>query len=210
MSVVSAVMGVFGLVSFDLSKGFYILGTFILPIGYTITMEWLWRGQTIGKRILNLRVVDVSGLKLQFNQVAIRNLLRAIDSLPIFYMVGGIITLLSSRAQRLGDLAANTIVIRTPITRQPDMARLIPDKYNSLKEHPHLVSRLRRQVSLTESSVALRAVMRRDEFDPEARIALFKDIADHFRSLVKFPANAVEGITDERYVINVVEVLFKD
>lgn len=210
LTLTSTFMSVFGILFFDIGRGFYILGTFIVPIGYTIAMEWLWRGQTIGKRVLRLRVVDVSGLKLQFNQVVIRNLLRAVDSLPVFYMVGGISTLLSSRAQRLGDLAANTIVIRNPSTRKPDLDRLIPDKYNSLKEYPHLVARLRRRASLTESSVALRAVMRRDDFEPDARRELFAEIAGHFRSLVTFPPEAVAGITDERYVVDVVEVLFKE
>lgn len=209
LSVVSTVLGLAAIISVQLGQAFYILGGFILPIGYTITLEWLWRGQTLGKRLLRLRVVDVQGLRLQFSQVAIRNLLRAIDNLPLFYLVGGLSCLLSGRSQRLGDLAANTIVVRYPKTQRPNLDVLLADKYNSLLDHPNLANSLRRKTSPLEASIALRAVMRRDELDPEARVRLFGELARHFASLVKFPPEAVSGLTDERYVTDVVEILFR-
>ncbi len=93
-------------------RALVILGYFVVQVGYGIACEWLWRGQTVGKRLLRLRVMDAQGLHLQFSQVALRNLLRFVDSLPAFYLVGGLVSLLNSRAQRLGDFVANTIVIR--------------------------------------------------------------------------------------------------
>jgi uncharacterized RDD family membrane protein YckC len=208
LSVVSTVLGLTAIISVQAGQAFYILGAFVLPVGYSITLEWLWRGQTLGKRVLRLRVVDVQGLRLQFSQVAIRNLLRVIDNLPIFYMVGGISCLVSRHSQRLGDLAANTIVVRYPKTQKPNLENLLLDKYNSLLDHPNLVNSLRRKVSPLEASLALRAVMRRDELDPEARVRLFSNLAEHFTSLVRFPPETISGLTDERYVTNVVEVLF--
>lgn len=208
LSVVQTILGLAAIISVQLGTSFYILGGFVLPIGYTITLEWLWRGQTLGKRVLRLRVVDVQGLRLQFSQVAIRNLLRAIDNLPLFYMVGGISCLISRRSQRLGDLAANTIVVRYPKTQKPNLESLLTGKYNSLLDHPNLANSLRRKVTPLEASIALRAVMRRDEMDPEARVRLFRRLAGHFTSLVKFPPETTSGLTDEKYVTDMVEILF--
>src|SRR5688500_14341328 len=52
---------------------------FVVWIGYGIFFEWIWRGETPGKRLFRMRVMDVEGLRLQFSQVAIRNILRAVD-----------------------------------------------------------------------------------------------------------------------------------
>ena len=87
------------------------VGYFVLSQGYAIATEWGWRGQTLGKRVLRLRVVDARGLRLAFAQVVLRNLLRFVDGLPVFYLVGGVAALLNRRAQRLGDLAADTLVV---------------------------------------------------------------------------------------------------
>src|SRR6185369_4502012 len=73
------------LISLDLAAGIGTLSYFIVSIGYGVLFEWWWRGQTIGKKLLRLRVVDAEALRLQFSQVALRNLLRFVDSLPLFY-----------------------------------------------------------------------------------------------------------------------------
>ena len=86
------------LVSPDVGRAMTILSYFGLSIGYGIILEWFWRGQTFGKRLLRLRVVDAHGLRLQFNQVVIRNLLRAVDMLPMLYLVGGVAAVLTRRA----------------------------------------------------------------------------------------------------------------
>jgi hypothetical protein len=62
-------------------------------------------------------------------------------------------------------------------------------------------------VGRDDLAIALRALLRREELEPVARVELFGELASHFRSLVKFPQEAVDGITDERYVRNVVDVL---
>ncbi|MFQ5990014.1 MAG: RDD family protein, partial [Candidatus Methylomirabilales bacterium] len=166
-------------------------------------------GQTLGKRLLRLRVIDEQGLRLQFSQIVIRNLLRFVDMLPMFYLVGGIACLASRRAQRLGDFASNTIVIRNPQIVEPDLDQLAVGKFNSLREYPHLEARLRQRVSPQEAGLALQALLRREELEPVARVELFNAIASHFVSVVKFPEDATYGITDEQYVRNVVEILFR-
>ncbi len=216
MACISATMTILGtalhlLAVFDLdfSRAVLVLAYFAVQIGYGLFCEWLWRGQTVGKRLLRLRVVDAYGLRLQFSQILIRNLLRFVDMLPAFYLVGGLATLINSRTQRLGDLAANTVVIRSPQLVQPDLEQVLAGKFNSLRSHPHLEARLRQKVSPMEASLALQAILRRDEFDPRARADLFARLAEHFRSLVEFPPDSVEHITDEQYLRNVVDTVFR-
>jgi len=188
---------------------FSTIGYFGISIGYGIACEWFWRGQTVGKRLLRLRVVDVEGMRLQFNQIVTRNLLRFVDSLPGTYLVGGIVCWFSPKCQRLGDIAANTIVIRIPQVAEPDLDQLLAGKFNSLRQHPHLAARLRQNVSPPEAALALQALLRRDELEPVARVELFADLAAHFRAKVDFPAEATDGIADEQYVRNVVDVLYR-
>jgi uncharacterized RDD family membrane protein YckC len=198
-----------GIFSRDLGAALGIAVYFLVSIGYGVTLEWLWRGQTIGKRAMRLRVMDVHGLRLQFHQVLMRNLLRFVDLLPAFYAVGGVACLLSQRAQRLGDLAANTVVVRLLRQAEPDLDQLLAGKFNSLRRHPHLVARLRQRVAPEEARLALQAIVRRDELDPGARVELFTQLAEHFRTRVVFPAEDVEAVPDEQYVRNVVDVLFR-
>jgi len=195
-------------VSGDLYGAILTIAYFVLSIGYPILTEWLWRGQTLGKRIFKLRVMDVQGLRLQFSQIAIRNLLRFVDSLPLFYVVGGITSTISRHYQRLGDLAANTIVVRIPKTIVPDVGQVMAGKFNSFRDYPHLAARLRQRISAQEATIAFEALMRRDDLEPDARITLFNEIADHLKTAVEFPVDAVEGLTAEQYVRNAVDVLF--
>ena len=85
----------------------------MLSLIYAVVSEWVWRGQTVGKRLMGLRVVDARGLRLEPSQVIVRNLMRLLDALPALYLVGGIACVFSRHRQRLGDLAAGTVVVRT-------------------------------------------------------------------------------------------------
>jgi uncharacterized RDD family membrane protein YckC len=196
-------------VDFNFAIAFYVIAFFIVSIGYGILLEWAWRGQTIGKRLLRLRVVDVEGMRLQFNQVVVRNLLRFVDSLPAFYFVGGVTCWLSSKCQRLGDIAANTVVIRHPRIDEPDLDQVLAGKFNSLRQFPHLAARLRQNTTPTEAAIALQSLLRREEFEPVARVELFATLADHFRAKVEFPAEAMDGITDEQFLRNVLDVAYR-
>lgn len=198
-----------GLISSDLSMAISVLGYFVISIGYGVVMEWAWRGQTLGKRVLHLRVMDAQGLRLQFHQVLLRNLMRFVDMLPAVYLLGGMACLLSRRAQRLGDLAASTVVVYNVKPLEPDLDQLLAGKFNSLRQHPHLEARLRQHVSPDEARLALQALVRRDELEPAARVALFAELADHFKSLVAFPPETVDAMPDEQYIRDVVDILFR-
>lgn len=87
---------------------------FLLLFGYFAVFETLWRGRTPGKRMNGLRVVTEQGGPIGARRAAIRNLIRIVDWLPLAYVIGSVTIGSSPRAQRLGDLAAGTIVIVEP------------------------------------------------------------------------------------------------
>ncbi len=206
---VNLVAGFMSLVSSSIAGVVSILAYFVVSIGYGIMCEWLWRGQTVGKRLFRLRVMDAEGLRLQFSQVATRNLLRFVDSLPLLYFLGGLVCWFSPRCQRLGDIAANTIVVRAPRIAEPDLDQLLAGKFNTLRQHPNIAARLRQRVTPAEADLSLQALIRRDQFEPEARVNLFAELAEHFRAKIEFPTEIFEGIADEQFVRNVVDVVYR-
>jgi uncharacterized RDD family membrane protein YckC len=208
--ILNSIMTVFSIISREFAMAGLVLLYFMVSIFYGIILEYYWRGQTIGKRMFNLRVMDIQGLNLQLHQVIIRNILRPLDKLPsVFYTAGGLTCFFSRYSQRLGDIAANTIVVWNTGMNEPDFDQLLPDKYNSFRDYPHLVGRLRQRVSPKEAGIALQALLRRDQFGLTARLELFRDIASWFKEIVEFPQEAVDGISDEQYIRNVVDVLYR-
>ena len=207
-SVISTVVAVLSIVSAGVSEAVSVVAFFVVSQGYRMVTEWYWRGQTIGKRVMRLRVVDTQGFRLTFSQVALRNLLRFVDGLPLMYLVGGVTTRVNRRAQRLGDLAAGTLVVWEPADPVPDLASLRSEKYNSLRVHPPLVARLRQVIGPDEARIAWQALSRRELLEPTERVRLFSELAAHFRAKTAFPDDAAEGVSDEQLVRNIVDVLF--
>ena len=208
-SMASKLGTVFGTISSDFAAAFGVILFLVISVGYGIVLEWRWRGQTLGKRVMGLRVVDAQGLRLQFPQIAVRNFLRFADMLPLLYLVGGIAALVTRKGQRLGDLAANTIVARERRWEEPDVEQVAPAKYNSLAAYPHLAARLRSLANPEAVGIAVRAASGRDGYDPVARVELFRELAEYFRELVAFPEEALEGLTDEQYVRSVLRVVYR-
>ena len=89
---------------------------FALFWGYYIVFEVTTNGQSLGKRVLGLRVIKEGGYPIGFADSAIRNLVRIVDFLPFLYGVGLLCMLLNRNWLRLGDLAAGTLVIKTTRT----------------------------------------------------------------------------------------------
>jgi len=106
--------GVYNQASVLVFGGLTLIVTLVLIWAYFILLEWLWNGQTIGKRAYRLRVINEDGSPAQFTAVLIRNLLRLVDFLPALYGLGVLVIVLSPKSQRLGDLAAGTYVVRAP------------------------------------------------------------------------------------------------
>ena len=97
-----------------------IVLVFLILFAYDIVFETLNHGRTIGKQAAGIRVVGRFGEPVRFLASAIRNIARVLDFLPVFYLVGTISIIATARDQRVGDLAAGTLVMRD---RFPGLAR---------------------------------------------------------------------------------------
>ena len=83
----------------------------LIPFLYHILLEsHLGKGQTLGKRILKIKVTTLDGKVPSYSQATIRTILRLVDNC-FFYLVGLAVILLSEKDQRIGDILANTIVV---------------------------------------------------------------------------------------------------
>jgi uncharacterized RDD family membrane protein YckC len=111
------IAGVFGGVTeggFELHGGpaaFAILLNFVISMGYFIILESSWNGQTLGKKLVGIRVVREDGSPIDVQEAVLRNLLRIIDALPFLYLLGIILIWTSDKKQRLGDRVAKTVVV---------------------------------------------------------------------------------------------------
>ncbi|EKF75010.1 hypothetical protein A11A3_06136 [Alcanivorax hongdengensis A-11-3] len=112
--VIYAVLGIMLAVLGKFGMGLAAILAFFLEWFYPTLFEALRNGQTPGKKAMRLAVIHANGSPLSFNGSLIRNLLRTADAFPMFYLLGFIATLISPRQQRLGDMAANTLVIHVP------------------------------------------------------------------------------------------------
>ena len=90
----------------------------LLPYAfYTLASEIWMNGQTIGKRTMNIRVVSLDGGQASVGQYMIRWLFAPIDFYVSFYACAFLAVVLSERSQRLGDMIAGTILIKTVVPR---------------------------------------------------------------------------------------------
>jgi len=154
---------------------FFIIAVFAIAWGYFPAFEILWSGRTPGKRTQRLRVVRTDGQPAGAGPILVRNIIRIADYLPGFYAVGAISILLSRRNQRLGDLAAGTMVVRERAAPEP-----------APLEVPLPADRLVDTAGLTQRDyvVVRDFLQRRASFEPSARAALARDIATALREKV--------------------------
>jgi uncharacterized membrane protein SpoIIM required for sporulation/uncharacterized RDD family membrane protein YckC len=141
------VIAVVGLIAFALMWGYYVF------------FEAIWDGQTPGKRVLNIRVVQDGGYTVSFGASAVRNLVRFVDIQPIpMYGVGLVSMMISKSGKRLGDIVAGTIVVHEQRALISAAVRSTPDASAA----PPITSRL------TEEEFALlgRFIARRAQLDP--------------------------------------------
>jgi|LSQX01.2.fsa_nt_gb uncharacterized RDD family membrane protein YckC len=89
-----------------------ILLIFIVQVGYFLLSEFFTKGSTLGKKIVGLKVIMANGEPISFTASLVRNLLRIGDMLPGIYGVGIFAVVLNKRYMRIGDLAANTVVVK--------------------------------------------------------------------------------------------------
>ncbi len=111
-SLIVASIGAFSSMSAQWALGFYTLLAFLINWGYFTLFEAFWNGRTPGKRVARIRVIQRSGRAIGLFESMARNLVRVVDQIPFFYAVGVISMFVTKQHQRLGDLAAGTLVVR--------------------------------------------------------------------------------------------------
>ncbi len=179
-----------------------IILLFLIVWGYPIALETLWDGKTVGKRVFGLTTMTTEGGPVGLRHSTIRALLGTIDFW--FPAPGGLVALAfalgSKRSQRLGDLAAGTIVVRETKGRQMPVffgpARGAESYYTMVDS-----SRLR----ASHYSLAREFLLRSSELAPEARGVLAERLA---AGIVEATGNPrPPGISPEQYLVS---LLFAD
>jgi uncharacterized RDD family membrane protein YckC len=170
---------------------------FLIDWGYMVLLETVWSGQTVGKKMLGLRVIQDTGVRVGVYPSLLRNLVRPLDKLPIFYLVGGVAALFSNTQQRLGDLLAGTIVVRERRLKIPAQLER-PDGDTSLLADADFRARVAK-LSAEEESVMFSAALRREELGMEARLNLFATLARRLEEDLGFTKPA--HLSDEKLVL---------
>ncbi|MEP6641157.1 MAG: RDD family protein [Gaiellales bacterium] len=112
-AVVTGILIVAGTINGPFALAIAVGGVTLTPVAYFLVLEWLRHGSTPGKAALHLRVLRATGEPIGLSDSAVRNIVRIADFLPFAYIAGGLCAIVSKDGRRLGDMAANTVVVRT-------------------------------------------------------------------------------------------------
>jgi uncharacterized RDD family membrane protein YckC len=138
--------------------GVILLASFFVEWLLPAWFEAAWRGQTPGKRMMGLMVLNDDGTPVRWPAALTRNLLRAADFLPILYGLGLIAMLVNRDFKRLGDLAAGTVVVyqlerRSVAKKIPEAPAVVPPIALQLPEQRALLELAERSATLTKERV---------------------------------------------------------
>jgi uncharacterized RDD family membrane protein YckC len=111
ISLIDPSLARFSLYGQKWATAIFILIPFLLYWGYFTLFEAFWKGRTPGKRLAKIRVIQQSGRGIGLFESMTRNFLRIVDQFPLVYAVGTVSIFLTRQHQRLGDLAAGTLVV---------------------------------------------------------------------------------------------------
>jgi uncharacterized RDD family membrane protein YckC len=162
--------------------GIALLLIFVLNFGYFIFFEGLWQGQTPGKRIVGIRVIEQNGQPVGWSAVWIRNLLRVIDELPGIFL--GLLPMMVDKSERrFGDLAAGTLVIRERLQGLSTTGLRIAD--NAVADLPVDTG----QITPDEYNIEVSFLRRRDMMTKGDRQKLAAKIAQHFKTKLGLETN---------------------
>ena len=166
------------------------LVTTLVVLGYDIFFEVLASGRTPGKRLNGMRVVRSGGEPVGFLTSAIRNVLRLVDFLPFAYVIGATTILATPKNQRLGDLAAGTLVVR-------DRAPKAAPRGESATAPPETATWDTSAITAEEVAAVRRFLERRPEIEAGARAELARTFATRLWPKV---AGAREGLDAEDFL----------
>ena len=174
----------------------------LLRLAYFIVFELVWTGQTPGKRMAGLRVIRAAGGSVGFAASAIRNILRIIDRLPVFYLLGGAFAFFTTAIQRIGDLAAGTIVVKERLWEYPGEGQEVAQHQQSWAAAVRRVKGYVRSLSSEQIATVSRFVERRDELADDVRRQLAERIVASFRQ--QLPADLFGKEADSERLLEIV------
>ena len=134
--------------------GAFLIILFVIEWLYPVLFEVYYRGQTPGKKALGIAVVNDDLSPVTLGSALVRNLLRTVDVLPLFYLVALVTMLANRRFQRLGDMAAGTLVVSISRASRPALVEEVPPLAPSLalsrNEQTSIVDFLQRSSQLSQ------------------------------------------------------------
>jgi uncharacterized RDD family membrane protein YckC len=173
-------------------SGFIVvsIASLFAVVGYDVLFEVFGGGRTLGKRAASLRVVMDGGAPIGLRASLIRNVLRLIEGTATAYIPAMISILVTKHNQRLGDLAAGTLVIRDSSRAPPvpQVRAVDPAVYASWDVAG---------IGDAELSAVRSFIARRDQLAPYARRALASQLAERLRPTV---AGVRDGLSDEAFL----------
>jgi uncharacterized RDD family membrane protein YckC len=173
IAVAAIAGGTAGLVIFSIAVGALML----ISVCFHVAFEVLAAGRTPGKRMNGLRVVMDGGGPIGLRASAVRNLVRLLEGPPVFYVPAVIAILATRRNQRLGDLAAGTLVVREPRVQRRRRRKTTPAELSALSPALRLAEWDVSAVTQEELAAIRSFLARRDAFAPAARRGLARDLA---------------------------------
>ena len=170
----------------------YVTLSFLLTWGWHLFFEVRKQGRTPGKRALKIRVIDARGLPVSLYQSLVRNITRVLDFAPAFYGIGAIAMMSSPSRRRLGDIIADTLVVRDiqPLAYRGQLATA--RRHNSLRT-PRVLRLARHRISLDERELLLSLCLRADRMTPEARYDVMEEVAKVYREKLGIEADQMSG-----------------
>jgi uncharacterized RDD family membrane protein YckC len=191
--LVSIVAGMLGVVFSNTSLNYMLTALavalfYAFLLGFDIYFEVRHNGQTPGKKIAGIRALREGGSPLDFRSACVRNLLGMADFLPVFYLLGGLLVMISSRGQRLGDMAAGTIVIRERAVQPPlevngKIQELASDEF-------HFTTDQLSACSANDRFILRSFFQRAEEMDPRPREQLALRLTDVFLDKLAYQPSA--------------------
>jgi uncharacterized RDD family membrane protein YckC len=207
--IISAIAStIYAILSRFLPQG--VAAAIFVTVNFFLTWAWhLWfetrrQGRTPGKRALKIRVIDARGLPVSLHQSLVRNITRVLDFLPAFYGVAAIAVMASSSRRRIGDILADTLVVRDsqPLAYRGQLAA--ERRHNSLRT-PRVLRLARHRISLEEREFLLTLCLRADRMSAEARYDLMEEVAKVYRAKLGLEEEPISG---ENLVRDLTAVLF--
>lgn len=203
--------------SVSVMGGVSVLLIFVLQWGYFIFFEQIWNGQTPGKRVMKVRVLQSNGGPVTFVQSSTRNILRVVDALPMIvpflyplgYLVGFLCAWLHPQGRRIGDLLAGTVVVRQMDTVLPQPIKTeAAHYYNSFREDRALRRRLQQRLNKSEKELLLDLALRVEQLELSARFALTQRLCTILQDRLRLEKPPF--MSEEKFVLNIADALYAE